>query len=206
MSIRWWCALVILVALPPACGNAPRDSGGRIVQLSPAMPLGESNFSVVIPEVALRGTAPRFARTEMNNGQVRIDSMIMPGRGSLRVQYAPDGFFGLQTEQQIRDRTAFIAWMARLLPSASGAKPTPDAPIAPVAHPHYRALGYTHLSQPGPDGRRCFAGRAAYRVKGRTIYDNDFGEADMVMEAIFCGSVSDTEEFARLFAQVSPRI
>lgn len=205
MIIRRWCALFILAVLLPACGKAPRDISGTIIQNSPAATLDPSNFSVVVPEVARRGAAPRFTRVERNNGTVRVDTMLIPGRGILRVQYAPDGFFDLRSENLMRDRNAFVAWVNRSLPGGGGGTLTADGPIAPVVHGRYRAAGFTHFSQAGADGRRCFAGRAAYRVKGRTIYDNDFGEADMAMEAVFCGSVSDTEEFARLFAEVAAR-
>lgn len=205
MARRERYALLILAALLPACGNAPRDSGGTIGQYSPAMPLDPANFLIVVPEIALRGSAPRFSRVERDNGLVRIDTMLLPGRGILRIQYA-NAFFGQRSENLMRNRTAFVAWVNRNVPDSASKTLSVDGPFKPVSHGRYRAMGFTYVSPIGPDGRRCFAELAAYRFKGRTIYDNDLGEADTVIEAVFCGTPRETEEFARNMAEVIPRV
>lgn len=195
---------LILAALLPACAPGARDSAGTLSQFSPTAPVTPTDFVIVVPEIALQGGAARASRVERDNGLARIDTMVLPGRGVLRVQQA-NAFFGPQTEHLVRDRAAFVVWVNRNMPAGAAAPLSVEGPINPVSHGRYRAMGFTYVSPAGANGRRCFAERAAYRFKGRTIYDNDLGEADTVIEAVFCGTVSETEAFARQMADVVPR-
>jgi len=199
--------LLILAALLSACGgDTHRDTINRqILQVSTETPLDPSAFSVGVPDLALQGTVPRFTRREVDNGAVRFDTMTVTGRGVLTVQYAPETWFSQGFEQRMGDRGSFLAWVNEVLVAPPDAKQTSDGQINAVTHAQYRTIGFTHMRRESAGARGCFAGRAAYRVKGRTIFDNDYGEPDLTMEAAYFGSIGDIQAFARLFEQVAVR-
>ncbi|MEQ8709262.1 MAG: hypothetical protein RIC36_09750 [Rhodospirillales bacterium] len=198
-------ALLILTG----CVTGERDSGGRGMQLTQAT---EIEFSATDLDIPLYlGDSIASVTQVVRDNAAPIDTYNLGDKGSIRTQRV-SAFFGDKTQEQISSRENFIEQLNRVTSGRSVA----DNQITAITHNgNKRPIGYKAVYSQGTN--KCLYANTGYRMRGLTIYSNETGNADTIIDALICGDeklvaaasemlsnvvkVDDREAYARALAK-----
>ena len=194
------CPGVILAAvaaagllLVSACQTGPVDSGGRGMQLTEWKVVDVAEVDLTLPLLI----APKVTKAEYMHRNNRINHYRLQldgGKGWIFTERAASSWYSDETRKKIGDVEAF-----RKAASDCFKKDLAGFDeIREIKHGSKKSTGFAAIVDVKSAAKdKCFFARAAYRIKGQTVYDNDFGNADTIVEITYCNPKVGFGDFSR---------
>lgn len=196
LKTRTWSAVTIgavaLLALSACQTTGPKDSSGRNMLLSEWKPIDASETDLNLPLVLSQKVTKieyQLRDNALDHHRMRLDY----GKGLVFTEYSPQGWYGYQTENEIKDIEKFKASATK----AVGDEFVGFDEIREIKRKRMKTMGYAALVDvKNPVKDKCFFAKVAYRVKGLTHYDNDFRNVDTFVWARYCDPNVTIDDFA----------
>ena len=182
-----------LASCAPA--DAPRDSGGKVVDLGPwrDIPPEESQLNV---DSILGKKIDEYQRQSRDNTALNYRIRFDSRRGYIRVQYAPSSFYSIQSSESVRSRSEFQSWAGEILKSSSGEMAEPTK----LFSENLRRLRYGFYTRK----QNCLAARAGYYIgKVQDIFARE--QFNAIVDFVYCKPQPNIEEFRGLFDELAVR-
>ncbi|WP_316980038.1 hypothetical protein [Shumkonia mesophila] len=199
------CPGVILAAvaaagllLVSACQTGPVDSGGRGMQLTEWKIVDVAEVDLTLPLLI----APKVTKAEyqcrdnnMNHHRLQLDG----GKGGIYTQYVVASLYGEETEKSLNDVEKFKTFVSDFV---KGDLAGFDE-VREVKHGSKKSAGFVTIADvKNPVRDKCIFARVGYRLKGRTVYDNDFGNLDTAIDFWYCDPNVKFDDFSRALETV----
>lgn len=170
--------LIVTVLSLTGCITGERDSGGTVMQLSPAQEIAFPKTDLTVPLYLHQYIASMTQ--EIRDNASPIDNYNLGEKGSVQTQRASN-WFSEKTEDRMASREEFD----KRLGIITGNRPF-DGEVSELTHDdRVRTRGFAARFRRG--SVNCIYARGGYRLGGATPYDNDRGLIDTVIEAWACG-------------------
>ncbi len=181
-----------------ACQTGPVDSGGRGMQLTEWKVVDVAEVDLTLPLLI----SPKVTKAEyqcrdnnFNHYRMRLDG----GKGHIFTQRVVASLFSEDTEKTLKDVETFKKFAADLVKEDLAGFDE----IRDVKHHSKKAVGFVAmLDVKTPVKDKCLVARVGYRLKGRTVYDNDFGNLDTVTAYWYCDPNVKFDDFSRALENV----
>ena len=176
------------------CLSGERDSGGRGMQLTQATEIEFSKTDLDIP--LYLGDSIASVTQVVRDNSAPIDSYNLGEKGSVRTQRV-SAFFGDKTQEEISSREEFTGQLRQL----TSGRAIADNQITEITHNgNKRPIGYKAIYGQGKN--KCLYAYAGYRMRGLTIYSNETGNSDTIIDALVCGNDELIEAASRMLSNV----
>ena len=157
------------------CFSGERDSGGRGMQLTQATEIEFSKTDLDIP--LYLGDSIASVTQVVRDNSAPIDSY--------------------KTQEEISSREEFTGQLRQL----TSGRAIADNQITEITHNgNKRPIGYKAIYGQGKN--KCLYAYAGYRMRGLTIYSNETGNSDTIIDALVCGNDELIEATSRMLSNV----
>mgnify|MGYP003138508665 FL=1 len=191
--------LMVSILSLTGCVTGERDSGGTVMQLSPAQEITFPKTDLTVP-LYLHDYIASVTQ-EVRDNTSPIDNYNLGEKGSVQTQRAPN-WFSERTEDRMASREEFDKRLAAITDNRSV-----DSTITELVHnDRVRTRGFSARFRRGTVN--CIYARGGYRLGGPTPYDNDRGLIDTVIETWACGDsalIKATEDMMTGVRKVNDR-
>ncbi len=199
------CPGIILAAvaaggllLISACQTTDRDSGGRGVQLTEWKSVDVTEVDLTFPVLI----APETTKAEYQNRDNIINHYRLQldgGKGFIYTQRMVMAFYSQKTEKDYHDVEAFKTSVSSYLKDDL----VGFDEIREVKHGSKKSIGFAAIVDVKNWVKdKCVFARVSYRLKGRTVYDNDYGNVDTLVSFRYCDPNANLADFSRALETV----
>ena len=176
------------------CVSGERDSGGRGMQLTQAAEIEFSKTDLDIP--LYLGDSIASVTQVVRDNSAPIDNYNLGEKGSIQTQRV-SAFFGDKTQDKISSREEFT----KQLRQVTSGRAITDNQITEITHNgNKRPIGYQAVY--GQGNNKCLYANTGYRMRGLTIYSNETGNSDTIIDVLVCGNDELIEAASRMLSNV----
>ncbi|MRG71452.1 hypothetical protein GH722_06725 [Alphaproteobacteria bacterium HT1-32] len=191
--------LMVSVLSLTGCVTGERDSGGTVMQLTPAQEVAFPKTDLTIPLYLHEHIAS--VTQEIRDNASPIDNYNLGEKGSVQSQRA-SSWFSEKTEDRTASREEFDKRLGEITNNRSI-----DSTITELSHnDRVRTRGFAARIRRGTVN--CIYARGGYRLGGPSPYDNDRGLIDTIIEVWACGDddlIKATEDMMAGVRKVNDR-
>lgn len=173
-------ALVLSVSACQTTGMA--DAGGRGMEVSTWKAIDVSKVDLDLP-VLLSQKVTKAEYQERDNAVHHNRLQLDGGKGVVFTQYFWDAWYDDRSEQSQGDIEAFKKMVSKMFKENL----VSVGEIRAVKRHGVKALGFeTIVDIKNPKKRKCFFSDVGYRLKPATVYSNDRGNIDSIIQILYC--------------------
>lgn len=190
---------VVAVLLLSACQtDGMRDASGRGVQVSEWKTIDVSEVDLNLPLLL----AQKVTKVEyqLRDNKLYHHRLHLDGdKGMVFTQYIWDAWYDDAAEKSLDDIEVF----KKKLSSIHSGAVAGTSDIRKIERKGKRTVGFAAVSDVrDPAKGKCFLSHAGYRVKSKTIYDNDWGNIDAIVVIQYCDPAVTIADFSRALENI----